>query len=57
MRKHRSYFFAKGQVSRQGDYYFLGANNLFDQQPDIASSNYPITYVGRYMYAGAKITM
>ena len=37
--------------------FFMGANNLFDQQPSIASSNYPVSYVGRYMYAGAKITM
>ncbi|MCP1468553.1 outer membrane receptor protein involved in Fe transport [Sphingobium sp. OAS761] len=37
--------------------FYVGANNLFDQQPSIASSNYPISYVGRYMYAGAKITM
>ena len=36
---------------------YVGANNLFDQQPSIASANYPISYVGRYMYAGAKITM
>ena len=37
--------------------FYVGANNLFDQQPSIASSNYPVSYVGRYMYAGAKITM
>ncbi|EQB10896.1 TonB-dependent receptor domain-containing protein [Sphingobium lactosutens] len=37
--------------------FYVGANNLFDQEPSIASSNYPISYVGRYMYAGAKITM
>ena len=37
--------------------FFLGANNLFDQQPAIASADYPVSYVGRYLYAGAKITM
>ena len=37
--------------------FYVGANNLFDQQPSIASTNYPISYVGRYMYAGAKIRM
>ncbi|MBB3860649.1 outer membrane receptor protein involved in Fe transport [Novosphingobium hassiacum] len=37
--------------------FYVGGNNIFDQQPDIASSNYPISYVGRYLYAGAKITM
>lgn len=37
--------------------FYMGANNLFDQQPDIASSNYPISFVGRYLYAGAKITL
>lgn len=37
--------------------FFVGANNLFDQEPSIASTNYPISFVGRYMYAGAKVTM
>ncbi|WP_420145487.1 TonB-dependent receptor domain-containing protein [Sphingobium sp.] len=36
---------------------YVGANNVFDQQPSIASSNYPVSFVGRYMYAGAKISM
>lgn len=37
--------------------FYMGANNVFDQQPDIASTNYPISFVGRYLYAGAKITL
>ena len=37
--------------------FYMGVNNLFDQQPSIASANYPVSFVGRYMYAGAKITM
>ena len=37
--------------------FFMGANNIFDQQPAIAASNYPVSFVGRYLYAGAKITM
>ncbi|WP_025293842.1 TonB-dependent receptor plug domain-containing protein [Sphingomonas sanxanigenens] len=37
--------------------FYVGANNLFDQQPSVASADYPISPVGRYMYAGARITM
>lgn len=37
--------------------FYLGANNVFDQQPSIGSTNYPVSYVGRYMYAGARIKM
>lgn len=36
---------------------FGGANNLFDQKPDIASSNYPVSFVGRYLYVGARVAM
>lgn len=37
--------------------FYVGANNLFDQEPSIGSPDYPISPVGRYMYAGARITM
>lgn len=37
--------------------FFMGSNNLFNQKPDIAQDNYPISFVGRYLYAGAKIAM
>ncbi|MCX7283292.1 MAG: TonB-dependent receptor, partial [Novosphingobium sp.] len=37
--------------------FFVGGNNIWNQKPDIASSNYPISFVGRYLYAGARVTM
>ena len=37
--------------------FYAGANNLFDQKPDIAASNYPISALGRYLYAGARIKL
>ncbi|WP_243395655.1 TonB-dependent receptor plug domain-containing protein [Sphingomonas oleivorans] len=36
---------------------YMGANNLFDQKPDVGSVNYPIGAIGRYLYVGARITM
>lgn len=37
--------------------FYAGANNLFDQRPDFAASNYPISALGRYIYAGARIKL
>jgi len=37
--------------------FYIGGNNIWNQKPDIASLNYPISYVGRYLYAGARVTM
>jgi len=37
--------------------FYVGGNNIWNQKPDIASSNYPISFVGRYLYAGAKVTL
>jgi iron complex outermembrane receptor protein len=37
--------------------FYVGANNVFDQRPDVGSINYPISLIGRYLYAGARITM
>lgn len=34
--------------------FYAGANNLFDSKPDVGLSNYPVTSVGRYLYAGFK---
>ena len=35
-----------------------GINNFTDQQPDIAAGyGYPVSAVGRYFYAGAKIKL
>ncbi|MCW2392921.1 outer membrane receptor protein involved in Fe transport [Sphingobium sp. B1D7B] len=36
---------------------YAGVNNLFDYRPDIGMLSYPISGVGRYLYAGAKITL
>jgi outer membrane receptor protein involved in Fe transport len=35
--------------------FYVGVNNLFDRQPDIASASYPVGFVGRFFYAGARI--
>lgn len=34
--------------------FFAGANNLFDSKPDVGMSNYPVSSVGRYLYAGFR---
>lgn len=35
--------------------FYAGVNNLFDEKPDVASLDYPVSIVGRYYYAGVKI--
>lgn len=37
--------------------FYIGGNNIWNQKPDRFSSNYPISFVGRYLYAGARVTM
>ncbi|WP_343520089.1 TonB-dependent receptor [Sphingomonas sp.] len=34
--------------------FYAGANNLFDSKPDWGLPNYPVSSVGRYLYAGFK---
>ena len=34
---------------------YAGVNNLFDQKPEFGYSSYPISAMGRYFYAGARI--
>lgn len=34
--------------------FYAGANNLFDAKPDVGQSNYPVSAVGRFLYAGFK---
>lgn len=46
--------FAKVEVGKQYEMY-LGVNNLFDRQPDIGTSTYPTSSVGRFFYAGARV--
>ncbi|AGH51339.1 TonB-dependent receptor [Sphingomonas sp. MM-1] len=36
---------------------YFGVNNLFDQKPDFAEDFLPISGVGRYFYAGAKVKL
>lgn len=36
---------------------YAGVNNLFDYKPDIGMLSYPVSGIGRYLYAGAKITL
>lgn len=37
--------------------FYIGGNNIWNQKPDRFSINYPISFVGRYLYAGARVTM
>jgi len=34
---------------------YAGVNNLFDEKPEFGYSSYPVSAMGRYFYAGAKI--
>jgi outer membrane receptor protein involved in Fe transport len=36
--------------------FFAGVNNLFDQKPDIGTLRYPVSSVGRFFFAGAKVS-
>jgi outer membrane receptor protein involved in Fe transport len=36
---------------------YAGVNNLFDQLPEFGYSSYPISAMGRYFYAGAKVSL
>lgn len=36
---------------------YAGANNLFDKQPSFDQLSYPISGIGRYLYAGAKVKL
>lgn len=33
---------------------YAGVNNLFDSKPDVGLSNYPVSSVGRFVYAGFR---
>lgn len=35
---------------------YAGVNNLFDRKPDFDQLSYPVSGVGRYMFAGAKVS-
>jgi outer membrane receptor protein involved in Fe transport len=35
--------------------FYLGVNNLTNEQPDFASVDYPVSGVGRYFFAGVRV--
>lgn len=35
---------------------YVGVNNVFDQKPDVGMANYPISTVGRSLYAGINLS-
>ena len=42
--------------TQDGFAFYAGVNNLFDQRPDVGfETNVPISPLGRYLYAGARI--
>lgn len=41
----------------EGMSFYLGVNNFTDQKPDIAALSYPVSAIGRYFYAGARIKL
>lgn len=36
--------------------FYVGVNNVFDQRPDIGLTFYPVSAVGRFFYAGVRLT-
>ncbi len=36
---------------------YAGVNNLFDAQPAVGAKNYPVSFVGRFLYAGVSMKM
>ncbi|MHA6724033.1 TonB-dependent receptor plug domain-containing protein [Sphingomonas sp. RS2018] len=37
--------------------FFGGVNNVFGQRPDIGTDTYPVSSVGRYIFAGARVKL
>ncbi|WP_212611899.1 TonB-dependent receptor plug domain-containing protein [Sphingomonas baiyangensis] len=37
--------------------FYMGVNNVFNQEPDIGSTFYPVAATGRYIYAGARMSI
>jgi iron complex outermembrane receptor protein len=37
--------------------FYVGVNNLTDEEPAFAAVNTPVTALGRYFYAGASISL
>ncbi|MGK0223930.1 MAG: iron complex outermembrane receptor protein, partial [Limisphaerales bacterium] len=36
---------------------YAGINNITDEQPDVGSISYPVSAVGRYLYAGVRFAL
>lgn len=36
--------------------FYVGVNNIFDQEPDVGLTFYPVSAVGRFFYAGIRIS-
>jgi iron complex outermembrane recepter protein len=36
---------------------YAGANNLFNQKPAIGARNYPVSFMGRFLYAGVRLQL
>ena len=49
----------QAEIRTPGGYsFYLGVNNLANEKPDIGfDTNAPISPLGRYFYAGAKVRM
>lgn len=37
--------------------FYGGVNNVFGQKPDIGTDTYPVSSIGRYVFAGARVKM
>jgi iron complex outermembrane recepter protein len=61
------YFFYKAKLEHevqvgftpQGSSFriYAGANNLFDQKPALGARDYPVSFMGRFVYAGARMQL
>lgn len=36
--------------------FYVGVNNIFDQEPDVGLTFYPVSALGRFFYAGVRIS-
>jgi iron complex outermembrane recepter protein len=37
--------------------FYVGVNNLFDQEPDVGATFYPVSAIGRFYYAGVRTSL
>ena len=48
--------FAKIAIAKQFE-FSLGVNNVFNQKPELGTSRYPVSAVGRFLYAGVRVNL